>query len=57
LNVSELTDDQIARLLERYRGMLDALDWEPRFETTKSYRAHLRSQIRLLQGEQERRRT
>jgi hypothetical protein len=56
MNISEMSDDQIARLIERYRGELAALDWAPQVESQRSYRAYLRSKIRLLQGEQERRR-
>lgn len=53
-DVSQMSDDQIARLLDRYRSHLAALDWEPQVES--SFRAYLRNKIRRLEGERERRR-
>jgi hypothetical protein len=55
LNISEMTDDEIDRLLDRYRSYLAALDWEQQFESRKNYLAYLRNKIRRLEGERERR--
>jgi hypothetical protein len=54
-DVSQMSDDQIARLLDRYRSHLAALDWEPQVETLNNYRAFLVNKIRRLEGERERR--
>jgi hypothetical protein len=56
LNISELTNDEIDYLLDRYRSYLAALDWERQFESRKNYRAYLTGKIRRLEGERERRR-
>jgi hypothetical protein len=53
-DVVELTDAEIKRLLERYRSLLPALDWEDSRETA-NFRRYLVAKIRLLEGEQERR--
>jgi hypothetical protein len=55
-NVTEMSDDQIARLIQRYRDELDALDWAHDVESRENYQRFLRSQIRRLVGERERRR-
>jgi hypothetical protein len=56
MNISELKDAEIDRLIDRYRSHLAQLDWEPQVESQKSFRAYLRNQIRRLEGERERRR-
>jgi hypothetical protein len=57
LNITEMSDDWIDRLIQRYRDELDAIDRvdASEFEKLASYRRYLRSQIRMLEGERERR--
>jgi hypothetical protein len=58
MNVSELeklTDDELSRALSRYRDLLADFDHAHEVEPLGNYRAFLRSQIRRLEGERERR--
>jgi hypothetical protein len=53
LNITELTDEWLDRLIQRYRDELDAIDRVDagEYAALKSERAYLRSQIRGLVGE------
>jgi hypothetical protein len=54
-DITEMSDDLIARLIQRYRDELDALDWARDVESRENYQRFLRSRIRRLVGERERR--
>ena len=54
-DLTKMTDDELDRSLERYRTLLNDLDWAP-IEELKNHQAYLVSTIRRLEGEVERRR-
>jgi hypothetical protein len=54
MNVSGMSNDEIDRLIARYRELLAALDWEDSRETA-NFRRYLATKLRLLEGERERR--
>jgi hypothetical protein len=53
--VDKLTDDEIDKVLDRYRTLLNELDHAD-IDTIRTYERYLASKIRLLEGEYERRR-
>jgi hypothetical protein len=57
LNITEMSDDWIDRLIQRYRDELDAIDRldAREYAAMASERRFLRGKIRMLEGERERR--
>jgi hypothetical protein len=56
LNITEMSDAELDRALQRHRDLLAEFDHAHEVEPPGNYRAYLRSTIRRLEGERERRR-